>query len=74
MDEKRPRGVRLRDLDRSLVYRIGYTGRRWEVLGPEGAPGRAVGGSEPDADGRPARAESATPPGRHAAPGEAPPR
>lgn len=29
---RRARGVRLSDLDRSKVYRIGYTGRRWEVL------------------------------------------
>ena len=29
---RRQRGVRLSDLDRSKVYRIGFTGRRWEVL------------------------------------------
>jgi hypothetical protein len=28
------RGVRLGDLDRSKMWVIGYTGRRWEVLGP----------------------------------------
>jgi len=28
------RGVRLGDLDRSKAWAIGYTGRRWEVLGP----------------------------------------
>ena len=27
------RGVRLGDLDRSKMWVIGYTGRRWEVLG-----------------------------------------
>jgi hypothetical protein len=27
------RGVRLSDLDRSKPWVIGYTGRRWEVLG-----------------------------------------
>lgn len=71
----RSRGVRLSDLDRSKVYRIGYTGRRWEVLGPEvapAAPGAPVPGT--DAAGRRASAEAATTPGRHAAaPGEAPP-
>jgi len=30
----KPRGVQLGALDRSKVYRIGYVGRRWEVLGP----------------------------------------
>jgi len=28
------RGVRLGDLERSKMWVIGYTGRRWEVLGP----------------------------------------
>lgn len=28
------RGVRLGDLDRSRKWVLGYTGRRWEVLGP----------------------------------------
>jgi hypothetical protein len=37
-DAARTRGVRLGDLDRSRVYRIGYLGRRWEVLGVEGEP------------------------------------
>ncbi len=53
-DEKprRQRGVRLTDLDRSKVYRIGHTGRRWEVLGaddvfgaPEGVSGGGTGAS-----------------------------
>lgn len=43
------RGVRLNDLDRALVYRIGYVGRRWEVLGAEGAPDE--GGAGPGLDG-----------------------
>lgn len=30
---RRSRGVRLSDLDRSKPWVIGYTGRRWEVLG-----------------------------------------
>jgi hypothetical protein len=34
----RSRGVRLSDLDKSRVYRIHHTGRRWEVLGAEGEP------------------------------------
>ena len=68
----RKRGVRLSDLDRRHMHVIGYTGRRWEVLGvlldpnaigplPEQAPAadRASG----------ARGEPAEPaPGRHAAP------
>lgn len=29
---RRKRGVPLKDLDRSKVYRIAHTGRRWEVL------------------------------------------
>nr|CRY95928.1 hypothetical protein [uncultured prokaryote] len=33
--EPRQRGVRLSDLDRGLVYRIAFVGRRWEVLGPD---------------------------------------
>jgi len=32
--ERPTRGVRLGDLDRSKMWVIGYTGRRWEVLGP----------------------------------------
>ena len=36
MDEKEPRrrGVRLNDLDRSRLYVVGFTGRRWETIGP----------------------------------------
>lgn len=36
---RKPRGVRLGDLDRGQVYRIGYVARRWEVLGPESDAG-----------------------------------
>lgn len=32
--ERPSRGVRLGDLDRATGWVIGYTGRRWEVLGP----------------------------------------
>lgn len=31
---RKPRGVRLTDLDRSRLWVIGHTGRRWETLGP----------------------------------------
>src|SRR5262245_12140522 len=34
----RKRGVRLSDLDRSRVYRIAHTGRRWEVVGEDPDP------------------------------------
>lgn len=69
MTEPRSRGVRLSDLDRSLTYRIGFVGRRWEVLGAEGAPeGRgdadAVGGARAGAEHR--AGTSYAP--RHAAP------
>ena len=66
--DARPRGVRLSDLDRALVYRIGYTGRRWEVLGPEGPPS-AVRAPGPDDAARRASAEDVDAPGRHAARG-----
>lgn len=36
--EPRHRGVLLRELDRSRLYVIGYTGRRWETLGPLDGP------------------------------------
>jgi hypothetical protein len=36
---RRPRGIVLNDLDRGLVWRIGYVGRRWEILGSEAEPG-----------------------------------
>lgn len=45
------RGVRLSDLDRSQVYRIGYVGRRWEVLGPDDAPDAGAGPATAGADG-----------------------
>lgn len=32
--EPRRRGVRLNDLERSRLYVIGFTGRRWETIGP----------------------------------------
>lgn len=73
MTEKRKRGVPLRDLDRSKVYRIGYTGRRWEVIGVEGHPPSAVGDPGTDAGACAEGASTATRPGRHAARGEAPP-
>lgn len=41
MSEEKPRrqrGVPLKTLDRTKVYRIWHTGLRWEVLGVEGAP------------------------------------
>lgn len=57
---RRKRGVPLNDLDRSIRWVIGYTGRRWEVLGPA---------SDTDAVSRPEGAASgASAPGRHAAP------
>jgi hypothetical protein len=43
MTNPRARGVRLSDLDRSQVYRIGFVGRGWRVLGPEPAPGIGAG-------------------------------
>lgn len=54
----------LNDLDRDLVWRIGYIGRRWEVLGPEAVAGPAVRtpGVARQAEG----ADDARP--RHAAP------
>lgn len=61
-EPRRKRGVPLNDLDRSRRWIIGYTGRRWEVLGPAG---------EPDASGPPpgaAASGASGPAGRHAAP------
>lgn len=52
--ERRSRGILLRSLDRSRVYRIAYVGRRWEVLGPEDAEGASG-----EADGDSAQARSA---------------
>jgi len=74
MAEQRARGVRLGDLDRSQVYRIGHNGRRWEVLGVEGSPGSADGAPGTDAGAGAPAPSTATPPGRHAAPWEGPPR
>lgn len=72
MNEPRPRrsrGVRLSDLDRSKVYRIGYSGRRWEVLGADPDPTEAGAGRVgPDA-GRPEAARQG-PPAPHASPDE----
>lgn len=72
--ERRPdRGVRLSDLDRTKVYRIGYVGRRWEVLGPEDAADEGGGPGTYD-DARAVaerRAGSAYVP-RHAAPAASP--
>lgn len=71
-DPERTRGVRLGDLDRRVVYRLGYVGRRWEILGPESdagadAPGSSGGGSrDPLAGGEPHRS------GRHVAPDRTP--
>lgn len=66
----RSRGVRLSDLDRGLVYRIAYVGRRWEVLGPEDSPGAGAplgpGGASAGAGG----ASTAPPAPRHAGPAE----
>lgn len=42
-EQRSGRGVRLSDLDRSRVYRIGFVGRRWEVLGPDVAPDAGAG-------------------------------
>lgn len=67
MAERRSRGVRLSELDRSRVYRLGWVGRRWEVLGPEATPGTGAG---PATDGPPQGAEprGGTYVPRHAAP------
>jgi hypothetical protein len=66
------RGVRLTDLDRGLVYRIGYARqrRRWEVLGPEepGSDSRDAGATSAPAAKRSADGAPATGP-RHAASG-----
>ena len=68
------RGVRLSDLDRSQVYRIGYVGRRWEVLGPDDAPDAGAGPAT--AGDRRARDEVPRPPvpyvPRHVAPAAQP--
>lgn len=65
--ERPARGVRLRDLDRSRVYRLGYVGRRWEVLGAVEAPA-AGAGPAPDAATEVAQREGAAYAPRHAAP------
>lgn len=72
--QKRSRGVRLTDLDRSKVYRIHHTGRRWEVLGPEDAPAAGAGPvtcSGASADDAVASTATGYEP-RHAAPGRLP--
>jgi hypothetical protein len=67
--ERKPRGVRLTDLDRAVVYRIGYVSqrRRWEVLGPEAPPaaGRDVEGTDAP-DGKRSAAGAPAPGPRHA--------
>jgi hypothetical protein len=60
---RRARGVRLSDLDRSRVYRIGYVGRRWEVLGEDRAGG--TGASQMAAEGGRPEAEPTAGAGRH---------
>jgi hypothetical protein len=73
--ERAGRGVRLSDLDRSKVYRIGYVGRRWEVLGPDDAPDAGAGPAVAGAGEAPA-SEARRPPApytpRHAAPAAQP--
>lgn len=66
---RRSRGVRLTDLDRSKIYRLGFVGRRWEVLGPEDASAASAG---TDADGAQGAEPRATYAPRHAAPGPSP--
>lgn len=70
LDEKPPRsrGVRLSALDRGLIYRIGYTGRRWEILGPERESAGSEAGSAPDAGVTALAPAHRTGAGRHAAP------
>jgi hypothetical protein len=63
--ERKPRGIRLTDLDRTATYRIGYVveRRRWEVLGRQpDAVEREAGG--PDALVRKRSADSAPASGR----------
>ena len=62
------RGVRLSDLDRGLVYRLGYVGRRWEVLGPESATEGAAPDTHADGERPPAAAHGRAVPARHALP------
>ncbi|SHH53504.1 hypothetical protein SAMN05443575_4020 [Jatrophihabitans endophyticus] len=64
------RGVRLSDLDRAQVYRIGYVvqRRRWEVLGPGGSGVAERDAAEPDApDGKRSAAGAPAAGPRHAA-------
>jgi hypothetical protein len=69
--ERRSRGVRLSDLDRTKVYRIAYVGRRWEVLGPDDATAAGAGPATGGAGAAPA-SEARRPPSpyvpHHAAP------
>lgn len=75
MTARSGRGVRLSDLDRSQVYRIAFVGRRWEVLGPEGAPDAGAGPATGGAGEAPA-SEARRPPApyvpRHVAPAAQP--
>lgn len=61
---RRTRGIVLNDLDRTLIWRIGYVGRRWEVLGSEAAAGCGAG---PD-EGPTVKRSADGPSPRHAAP------
>ena len=64
----RKRGISLNSLDREMVYAIGYTGRRWEIIwGLEKSAGRRVADQEEESHAQAAGAHG-TPPGRHAAP------
>lgn len=59
----RSRGVRLSDLDRSQVYLIGYSGRRWEVLGPVAdAPAGRHAAPDGETGGEARRARTGSPP------------
>jgi hypothetical protein len=72
--EPRKRGVRLSDLDRGLVYRIAFIGRRWEVLGPEGAPDAGGASGQGGSVGESAEGARTTgaPGPRHVAPADPP--
>lgn len=45
--ERRARGVRLSDLDRSKVYLLAYVGKRWEVVGPAEGPAAGAAARAP---------------------------
>lgn len=64
------RGIRLGDLDRERLYVIGYSGRRWEVVGQADALGigdRGQVGVDPG-NRPPAAAHRGNDGGRHSAP------